>query len=217
MIEKHMLYAETRTTLLRVVQNLYKKNLIQHNSGNVSVRVSSERIAITPRGMPYDDMTTEDMVIIDLNGVTIEGIQTPSSEMPMHIAIYKNMPHVNAVIHSHSPFALAFAVVGKSIPVVSTEGLAVRGPIPVAEYACPGTEEQGLAAIKVMKGPPAVTGALLKNHGVLATGTSLSQAYSIACRIEMSARVFFLASQIGKPDILTDEQIQEIKSVYLKK
>ncbi|MEN6319497.1 MAG: class II aldolase/adducin family protein [Syntrophaceae bacterium] len=212
-----MLYEETRTALLRTVLNLYKKNLIQYNSGNVSVRVSSEHIAITPRGIPYDDMTAEDMVIIDLNGAVIEGVHTPSSEMPMHTAVYKNMSHVNAVIHSHSPYALAFAVVGKSIPVVSTEGLAVRGPIPVAEYACPGTEEQGLAAIKAMKGPPTVTGVLLKNHGVLATGTSLSQAYSIACRIEMAAQVFFLSSQIGNPDILTDEQIKEIKHVYLKK
>lgn len=212
-----MLYEETRASLLRVVLNLYKKNLIQHNSGNVSVRASSEHIAITPRGMPYDDMTTEDMVIIDLNGDTVEGIHTPSSEMPMHTAVYKNMPHINAVIHSHSPYALAFAVVGKSIPIVSTEGLAVRGPIPVAEYACPGTEEQGYAAIRAMNGPPPVMGTLLKNHGVLAVGTSLSQAYSIACRIEMSAQVYFLASQIGNPDILTDEQIQEIKRVYLKK
>ena len=212
-----MLYEETRTALLRTVLNLYKKNLVQFNSGNVSVRASSEHIAITPRGIPYDDMTAEDMAITDLNGAVIEGIHTPSSEMPMHTAVYKNMPHVNAVIHSHSPFALAFAVVGKSIPIVSTEGLAVRGPIPVAEYACPGTEEQGLAAIKAMKGPPAVTGVLLKNHGVLATGTSLSQAYSIACRIEMAAQVFFLSSQIGNPNILTDEQIQEIKRVYLKK
>jgi len=212
-----MLYEETRTALLRTVLNLYKKNLVQFNSGNVSVRASSEHIAITPRGIPYDDMTAEDMAITDLNSAVIEGVHTPSSEMPMHTAVYKNMPHVNAVIHSHSPFALAFAVVGKSIPIVSTEGLAVRGPIPVAEYACPGTEEQGLAAIKAMKGPPAVTGVLLKNHGVLATGTSLSQAYSIACRIEMAAQVFFLSSQIGNPDILTDEQIKEIKRVYLNK
>jgi L-ribulose-5-phosphate 4-epimerase len=212
-----MLYEETRTALLRTVLNLDKKNLIQFNSGNVSVRASSEHIAITPRGMPYDEMTAEDMVIIDLNGAVIEGSHKPSSEMPMHMAVYSNMPHVNAVIHSHSPYALAFAVVGKSIPIISTEGLAVSGAIRVAEYACPGTEEQGLAAIKVMKGPPPVMGVLLKNHGVLATGTNLSQAFSIACRIEMAAQVYYLASQIGTPDILTDEQIKEIKQVYLKK
>jgi L-fuculose-phosphate aldolase len=212
-----MLYEETRTALLKVVLKLNQKDLIQLNSGNVSVRASSEHIAITPTGIPYDDMTAEDVVIIDLTGVVIEGSHKPSSEMPMHTTVYNNMPHVNSVIHSHSPYALAFAVVGRNIPVISTEGLAVRGPIPVAEYACPGTEAQGLAAVKAMKGPPSVTGTLLKNHGILSTGTSLSQAFSIACRIEMAAKVFFLASQIGNPDILTDEQIKEIRNVYLKK
>jgi L-ribulose-5-phosphate 4-epimerase len=210
-------YEEIRTALFRAVLNLYQKDLIQLNSGNVSVRASALHIAITPTGITYDDMTAGDMVIVDLNGVVIEGNHKPSSEMPMHTAVYKNLPHVNSVIHSHSPYALAFAVVGRNIPVISTEGLAVRGRIPVAEYACPGTEEQGLAALKAMKGPPPVTGVLLKNHGVLATGTSLSQAYSLACRIEMAAKVFFLASQIGNPDILTNEQIQEIKNVYRKK
>ena len=135
-----MLYEETRTALLKVVLKLYQKDLIQLNSGNVSVRASAEHVAITPTGIPYDDMTAEDVVIIDLNGIVIEGIHKPSSEMPMHMTVYKNMPHVNSVIHSHSPYALAFAVVGRNIPVVSTEGLAVRGPIPVAEYACPGTD-----------------------------------------------------------------------------
>ena len=212
-----MLYEEIRTALLRVVLNLYQKDLIQLNSGNVSVRASALHIAITPTGIAYDDMTAGDMVIIDLNGLVIEGNHKPSSEMPMHTAVYKNLSHVNSVIHSHSPYALAFAVVGRSIPVVSTEGLAVRGPIPVAEYACPGTAEQGLAAINAMKGPPSVRGALLKNHGVLATGKSLFQAYSLACRIEMAAKVYFLASQIGNPYVLTEEQIKEIKRVYLNK
>jgi L-fuculose-phosphate aldolase len=112
---------------------------------------------------------------------------------------------------------MAFAAVGRSIPIISTEGLAVRGPIPVADYACPGTEAQGWAAIKAMKGPPYVMGTLLKNHGVLVTGANLSHAYSVACRIEMAAKVYFLALQIGEPDVLTDDQIKEIRSVYLRK
>jgi ribulose-5-phosphate 4-epimerase/fuculose-1-phosphate aldolase len=135
----------------------------------------------------------------------------------MHTTIYKNMPNVNAVVHTHSPHALAFAVVGRSIPVISTEGLAVHGPIPVAEWSCPGTEAQGWAAMRAMQGPPSVTGTLLKNHGVLATGANLSQAHATACRIEIAAKVYFLALQIGSPDILTDEQIKEIRRVYLKK
>jgi len=212
-----MLYEETRKELLKVVFRLYQKDLIQLNSGNVSVRASAEHFTITPTGIPYDDMTVADLVIIDSDGAVIEGNRKPSSETPMHITIYKNMPDVKAVAHTHSPYALAFATAGRSIPVISTEVLAVRGPVPVADYACPGTEAQGWAAVKAMKGPPSVTGTLLKNHGVLATGTSLSHAYSIAYRIEMAAKVFFLALQIGNPDILTNEQITEIRNVYMGK
>lgn len=212
-----MLYETTCKALLKIVLTLHEKDFIQLNSGNVSARASAEHLAITPTGISYDDIKAEDMVIIDLNGAIIEGSLKPSSETPMHTTVYKNMPDVKSVVHTHSPYALAFATVGRSIPVISTEGLAVRGPIPVAEYACPGTEAQGWAAIKAMQGPPSVTGTLLKNHGVLATGANLSQAYAVACRIEMAAKIYFLALQIGNPDILTDEQIKEIKRVYLKK
>ena len=212
-----MLYEAVRRELFKVVLKLYQKYFIQLTSGNVSVCASAEHLAITPTGIPYDDMTAEDLVIIDLNGVVVEGNHKPSSEAPMHITIYKNIPAVKAIVHTHSPYALAFAAAGRSIPIISTEGLAVHGPVPVADYACPGTEAQGLAAIKAMKGPPNVTGTLLKNHGVLATGTTLSHAYSTACRIEMAAKIFFLALQIGNPAILTDEQIEEIRSVYFSK
>lgn len=212
-----MLYETTRKALLKIVLKLHEKDFIQLNSGNVSVRASTEHCAITPTGVSYDDIRAEDLVIIDLNGATIEGTLKPSSETPMHLTVYKNMPEVNAVVHTHSAYALAFATVGRSIPVISTEGLAIRGPIPVAQYACPGTEAQGWAAMKAMQGPPSVTGTLLKNHGVLTTGTNLSRAFAAACRIEMAAKIYFLAIQIGNPDILTDEQIKEIRNVYLRK
>jgi len=212
-----MLYEEERKAIHKVTLRLYQKDLIQLNSGNVSVRVSEEHVAITPTSIPYEDMSVDDLVIIDLDGGLVEGKHKPSSETPMHTTVYKDIPEARAVVHTHSPFALAFATVGRSIPVISTEGLAVRGPVPVAEYACPGTEAQGRAAIKAMKGPPRVMGTLLKNHGVLVTGTNLFNAYSTACRIEMAAKVYFLALQVGEPDALTDEQIREIRNVYLKK
>jgi L-fuculose-phosphate aldolase len=212
-----MLHEEVRKALLKCALRLYQKGLVQLNSGNVSVRVSDEHLVITPTGISYDDMSEEDLVIIDFNGGRVEGKHKPSSETPMHTTVYKNIDEVKAIAHTHSPFALAFATVGRSVPVISTEGLAVRGPIPVADYACPGTEAQGRAAIKAMKGPPYVMGTLLKNHGVLVTGASLSHAYSMACRIEMAAKVFFLALQIGEPDILTDDQIKEIRNVYRRK
>ena len=212
-----MLYKEAREALLKCTLRLYREGLVQLHSGNVSVRVSDEHLVITPTGIFYDDMSEEDLVVTDLNGGHVEGRHKSSSETPMHTTVYKNMNEVKAIAHTHSPFALAFATVGRSIPVISTEGLAVRGPIPVADYAYPGTEAQGWSAVNAMKGPPYVMGTLLKNHGVLVTGANLSHAYSIAYRIEMAAKVFFLALQIGEPDTLTDDQIKEIRNVYLRK
>ena len=212
-----MLYEDTRKALLKCVLRLCQKGLVQLNSGNVSARVSDDHLVITPTGISYDNMSEEDLIIIGLHGDTVEGKHKPSSETPMHTTVYRNIPDAKAIVHTHSPFAMAFAAVGRSIPIISTEGLAVRGPIPVADYACPGTEAQGWAAIKAMKEPPYVMGTLLKNHGVLVTGTNLSHAYSIACRIEMAAKIYFLALQIGEPDVLTDDQIKEIRSVYLRK
>jgi L-ribulose-5-phosphate 4-epimerase len=209
-----MLYEETRKALLRTVLKLYQKDMIPLSSGNVSLRASAEHLVITPSGIPYDEMMPDDLVIIDNAGTPLEGAHKPSSETPMHVAIYKTMPNSAAVVHTHSVYAMAFAVLGRSIPIVCTEGLAVRGPVPVAEYACPGTEAQGLVAVEAMKGPPLVTGALLRNHGVVTMGKTLEDAYATACRIEMAAKIYFLAVQLGTPNILTQKQLDEINSLY---
>ena len=210
-----MLYEEIRKELLQTVLHLYSKDMIPLNSGNVSVRASAEHFVITPRGIPYEHMIIDDLVVINHNGEIIEGVHKPSSETPMHLAVYQNMPKASAVVHTHSPHALAFAVAGRSIPIISTEGLAVRGPVPVAEYACPGTNAQGRVAVQAMQGPPLVTGTLLQNHGVLTYGATLSEAYATACRIEIAAKVYLLALQIGTPNILTQNQLDEIKAMYL--
>jgi L-ribulose-5-phosphate 4-epimerase len=209
-----MLYEKTRHALFQAVMKLYKQNMIPLSSGNVSVRASAEHLIITPAGIPYDAMSPDDLVVTASNGTVIEGENRPSSETPMHVIIYETMPKAVAVVHSHSPYALAFAAAGRAIPVVSMEGIALRGPVPVAKYACPGTKAQGMAALEAMQGPPFVSGALLKNHGVVTMGKTLEEAYATACRIEMAAKVYFLAMQIGTPDILTQEQIDEIRTVY---
>ncbi len=209
-----MLYEKIRKELLQTVLHLYQKDMIPLNSGNVSARASAEHFVITPRGIPYEHMAIADFVVINHNGDVIEGGHKPSSETPMHLAVYKNMLKASAVVHTHSPYALAFAVAGRSIPIICTEGLAVRGPLPVAEYAYPGTEAQGSVAVCAMQGPPSVTGTLLQNHGVLTYGATLSEAYATACRIEIAAKVYLLALQIGAPNVLTQNQLDEIKALY---
>lgn len=211
------MYEDIKQKVCEIAVALNQHGLVQLSGGNVSARGSAEHIAITPSGLPYERMKPEDIVIVDLQGGPVEGNLKPSSESPMHTFIFRERSDVNAIIHSHSTYAIAFAVAGKSIPIVCTEGLAVNGPVPVADYACPGTEEQGHVALKALQGPPAVTGVLLRNHGVLTIAPNLDRAYNIAYRIELSAKIYFLASQIGTPTILTDEQVAEIRRVYLKK
>jgi len=209
-----MLYEEVRREVLHTTLRLYEQDLIHLTSGNISLRASSEHVAITPSGIAYETMQPEDIVIIDLRGNVVDGHYKPSSETPMHTLILRERPDVNAVIHTHSTYALTFAVLGRGIPLFCLEGLAIRGPVPVAEYACPSTEAIGRAALKALEGPPPVTGVLLRNHGALAIGADLKQAFGIAYRIETVARIYHLVLQIGEPIALTEEQIAEIYSVY---
>lgn len=212
-----MLYEGIRQNVIDVTLTLHREGLIPLTSGNVSARASDEHVAITPRGIPYETLKPEDIAIVTLGGQVVESRHNPSSETAMHALLYRECPDVNAVVHAHSPYAVAFSIVGKGIPIVCLEGLAVKGPIPVADYACPGTESQGAAALKALQGPPAVKGVLLRNHGVLAVGPDLNQAYIVAYRIELSARIYHIASQIGNPVALTDEQLAEIAIAYANK
>ncbi len=212
-----MLYESQRNELYHTTMKLYEKGLVQISAGNVSTRVSPEHLLITPSGIAYDDLLPEDMVVITPWGEVVDGRYVPSSETPMHTILYREKPEVNAVIHTHSMHALAFAAAGLGLPVVSTEGLAAGGPVPVTEYACPGTEAQGWAALRAMQGPPLVSGVLLRNHGVLVAALSLARAFSIAYQIELSAQVYFMALQIGKPTVLTEAQVEEIHTTYAGK
>ncbi len=212
-----MLYSTQRTDLFNTILKLYQKDLVQLSSGNASMRVSAEHLLITPSGIQYDVLRPEDMVVINLYGETVDGAYAPSSETPMHTILYRERSDVNAVIHTHSLHALAFAAVGRELPVVVTEGLAAGGPVPVTEYASPGSEAQGWAALKAMQGPPPVKGVLLRNHGVLVAGPTLERAFSIAYQIELAAQVYFMALQIGQPKPLTEEQVEEIRVTYAAK
>jgi L-ribulose-5-phosphate 4-epimerase len=209
-----MLYESIRREVHQVTLSLYEQGLLHLSAGNVSARASPEHVAITPSGVPYSTMEPEDIVIIDLHGRVIDGQRKPSSETPMHTLVLRQRPDVGSVVHTHSRYAMALAVVGKGIPLICTEGLIVRGPVPVAEYASPGSEAAGKAALEALAGPPAVMGVLLRNHGVLAIGKDVKQAFNVAYRIEVSAQVYHLALQVGEPTALTADQIAKIRAIY---
>ena len=176
----------------------FREGLFSGTSGNMSCFLRDEGLMlITPTSVRYDVMRAEDIVALRLDGTVAEGKLKPSSEWRMHAAVYEACPEVNAVFHTHSPYATAFAVNRQTIPAVLIEALVfLGGDIRCADYATPGTKEVGLNAIPVLEGRKGCT---LANHGVLAVGDDLAQAYLNAEYIEDVARIYTLAGSVGTP------------------
>ena len=176
---------------------MYSEKLVSGTSGNVS-QYDRETgiIAITPTNMDYTKMRSRDIVLMSLEG-TIQEEGKPSSEWPLHTELYKAFSEMSAVIHTHSPHATAFAVLHETIPLVLTEMLQfLGGDIPLAEFAAPGTAQLGLNAVKAMAGRYCC---LLANHGLVAAGKTLEEAWLRASYAEDAARVYHLARQLGVP------------------
>ena len=185
---------------------LVRDRLVTGTSGNVSVHdPESGHVAITPTGLPYETMKAEDVVVVDLAGTAVDGRWLPSSELPMHLEIYRRLPDQRAVVHTHSMFATAFAASGLPIKGVHYEITIVGGTeIRVAPYATYGTEELARNAVETMGQQSAV---LLRNHGVLAVGPTLARAYAIAHKVEYLAELYYRTLQIGTPIVLPDQEL----------
>ena len=126
--------------------------LFEGTCGNLSAYDREQNfVVITPSGLPYDQYTPENMVVIDLEGNVLEGAYKPSSEWIMHTMVYKEKPEVNAVLHTHSPYASSFAVRNEGVPCILVEMLpTIGGDIPLAKFGMPGTDEVGRAAVKAL-------------------------------------------------------------------
>ena len=157
---------------------------------------------ITPTSVRYETMQPADIVEMKLDGTILEEGKRPSSEWKMHTAIYEHYPEVSAVFHTHSPYATAFAVNHQTIPAVLIEAhMFLGGDIRCADYATPGTKEVGINALPALKDRGGCT---LANHGVLAVGSTLEQAFLRAEYIEDLAKIYTIAKQIGNPIILPE-------------
>ena len=179
----------------------FRAGLFSGTSGNMSVYLRErDTMLITPTSVRYETLKAEDIVQMRLDGRVCGAENRPSSEWRMHAAIYEHFPEVNAVFHTHSPYATAFAVNHQTIPAVLIEAhMFLGGDIRCAAYATPGTREVGMNAVPALQGRGGCT---LANHGVLAVGKDLAQAFLRAEYIEDLAKVYTLAKQIGDPVIL---------------
>jgi L-fuculose-phosphate aldolase len=198
--------------VVEIARRMAQAALSAGTSGNVSARVDADTIAITPSGVPYDMLTEEDVVLLNIHTrAVVRGRMKASSETPMHTAIYVQRPDVGAIVHTHSLYATAFAVAGKPIEAVHYVIATMGYRIPVVPYYTYGTEELADAAAATLRQGKA---ALLQNHGVLALGSDLNEAYYHAETVEYLARLQFLAHQLGGANVLSPDQIAEVMEKF---
>ena len=208
-------FLSIRQEVYATVMKALEAGLIRLSAGNISARFQDDLVAITPSGVKYDSLKPEQIAIVDLHGKPLQAPFKPSSETPMHTAIYRNLPGVSAVCHTHSPYAITFAILGKEVPPVSLELFTCGAPIPVARWACPGTADAGEAIVEIFKARPGLSAGLLRNHGLVAIGKNLDHAFELAYDAEMGMRYYYQALQIGTPQALSPEQMDQIRQVYM--
>ena len=194
---------------------MYARGYTASNDGNISVRLGPDRLLMTPKSVCKGFMTPDMMCITDLEGRKLQGDRDPSSEMLMHLEVYRQRADVQAVVHAHPPTATGFAVAG--IPLdraVLAEVLTTLGSIPIAEYATPSTTELPLAVRKYIK---AYDGMLLANHGALTVGGDLYGAYYKMETIEHFAKISLVARLLGRENLLSREEVtrlQDLRGAY---
>lgn len=196
---------EVRKALVHYARRLIPDGLSTGTSGNLSIRTENV-VAITPSGVAYDAMCPEDISLVSTEGVPHAGSRAPSSELPMHLAIY-GATRARAVVHTHSPYATAVACVSNELPAVHYMILALGGPIRVAPYTTFGTDELAQVALSAVADRRAV---LLQNHGAVTYGRSLEQAYERAQLLEWLGHVYATACAMGAPRILSDVELAQV-------
>lgn len=203
-----------RTSIVKAGVSLLDDGLVTGTWGNISVRADECLFAVTPSGRGYRTLQPEDIVVVTADGTPVEGSLRPSSELPLHLAIYQARPDIGAIVHTHSTFASACAVARRAIPPIIEDLVqAVGGEVSVAPYALPGTCELGCGAVDALADKYAV---LLANHGAVACGKTLSEAMLVAQLIEKAAQIFCWAHTLGGAVPLSAEDVAGMHRFYLE-
>ena len=210
-----MLLPHLREEVCRLHAELPKNGLVAWTSGNISARdPSSGLVVIKPSGLRFEDLTPASMVVVDLQGKVVDGELAPSSDTASHCAIYRHMPEVNGVAHTHSRYATAFAVIGEPIPCVTTAMAdEFGGEIPCCDFALIGGEEIGKLVVDKLRGHRSPA-ALLQNHGVFAIGASAEAAVKAAVMTEDNAAIVWTARQLGQVIPLEQADIDSLYERY---
>lgn len=202
---------EAKEEIIEIGKRMYDKGFVAANDGNISCKISPAQILTTPTGVSKGFMTPEMIVRLNIDGTPAEeyGKYRPSSEVKMHLRVYRENPEINAVCHAHPPVATSFSIagIGLDLPIM-TEGIMGLGSVPVAKYATPGTQEVPDSVAPFCKEYNAV---LLANHGALTWGDSLMQAFFRLESVEMCATItMYVRDIIGKYNLLSCDQVKPL-------
>jgi L-fuculose-phosphate aldolase len=199
---------QSREDLVRVGRMMYERGWVASTDGNLSVRLDSDRILATPTGICKGVMSPDDAIICDMDGNRLSGSRERTTEMPMHVAVYRERPDIHAVVHAHPPTATGFAVAGKALNQgVMPELIVAFGSVPLADYGLPGTPALVDGMLPFI---PKFNAILLANHGAVAYAEDLNRAFARMESVEHLARVMLVAEMLGGPKLLPRAEIAKL-------
>jgi L-fuculose-phosphate aldolase len=200
--------------ICEIGRRVYAKGFAAANDGNISVRLNDREVLCTPTMVSKGFIKPEDLCVVDYEGKQLRGTRKRSSEILLHLAVYKNNPKVNAVVHCHPPHATAFAVAGEPIPkCVLPEVEVFLGEVPIAVYETPGSQKFADTIIPFVKNCNTI---ILANHGTVTFGPDLEKAYWNSEIIDAYCRILILARQLGKVNYFTPGQTKELLDLKKK-
>ena len=200
--------------IIEIGKLAYSNGYVAANDGNISVRLNERSILVTPTCVSKGRMKAGDLVIVDMNGKVTGGTKKPTSELLMHLHIYKERSDVNSVCHLHPPYATGFAAAGILLNQnVLVEADVLLGKIPLVEYALPGTEELSRKLIPHLKESDAF---LLANHGAVTVGKDVYGAFYNMETLEHTAHIIFIARQLGHLNVLDKDRAKELADLREK-
>lgn len=208
------MYNETnlRLQIVEAGKRLQQRFFVASNDGNISAKLSENRVLITPTGVNKGEVVPDQILKVDMNGNIIEGHMEVTSEIKMHLAVYKMRSDVKAIVHAHPPAATAFAVSGEKLddPIILPEAIFSLGKVGHCEYGTPSTNELPNAVEKEILYSDAL---LLANHGALTVGDNVMQAYYRMENLEMISKVTLYTKIIGKVRTLTELEVEKLNLV----
>ena len=201
-----------KEAVLAAAKKMYARGLVEGTAGNVSGRVDAERVVVTPSSLGYDEMTLDDLVVVDLEANVLEGTRSPTSEKMLHLECFKAYPEVQGVVHCHATHASMFAVAPRPIPAAIDEFVVyIGGDVPICDYKMSGTDD---LAVEVAAKLGDRSAALMANHGMVCVGKSVEDALHSALVVEHNARIMWGAAVLGGIVDLPDKARENFTNVY---